>query len=104
MACGDANPGPEYARGLRRRQPRAGDKWPLGEVYVKISGEWRYLWRAVNRDGSVLDIIVQSRRAAKATKRFLAKLLKKHVGYPGCWSPTSSPATASATGKSTTPL
>jgi len=74
--------GPTYARALRRRRPRAGDKWHLDEVFVKINGERRYLWRAVDQDGNVLDILVQSRRDAKAAKRFLPKLIKKKCRTP----------------------
>ncbi|MGX1404358.1 transposase-like protein [Streptomyces ambofaciens] len=44
---------------------------------MKINGEWQYLWRAVDQDGNVLDILVQSRRNAKAAKRFFRKLLKR---------------------------
>ena len=64
-------------RALRRRRPRAGDKWHLDEVFVKINGEGHYLWRAVDPDGNVLDILIQSRRDAKAARRFLRKLMKK---------------------------
>jgi putative transposase len=74
--------GPAYARELRRRRPRAGDKWHLDEVYTKINGEWKYLWRAVDQHGNVLDILVQSKRDAKAAKRFLAKLMKKQRRVP----------------------
>ncbi|MGW3661176.1 IS6 family transposase [Streptomyces sp. NPDC005151] len=74
--------GPEYARQLRRHKPQAGDKWHLDEVYTKINGEWRYLWRAVDQDGNVLDILMQSRRDAKAAKRFMAKLMKKQRHVP----------------------
>jgi transposase-like protein len=44
---------------------------------VKINGVRHYLWRAVDQDGTVLDILVQSKRDAKAAKRFMAKLMKK---------------------------
>jgi putative transposase len=74
--------GPQYAAHLRRRRPQAGDKWHLDEVFVKINGERHYLWRAVDQDGKVLDILVQSRRDAKAAKRFLAKLMKKQCRVP----------------------
>ena len=67
---------PEYARWPRRRQPRPGDKWHLDEVFVKINGITHYLWRAVDQHGNVLDVLVQSRRNAKAAKRFFRKLLK----------------------------
>ena len=68
--------GQAYANGLRRRRPRPGDKWHLDEVFVKINGRLRYLWRAVDQHGNVLDVLVQSRRNAAAAKRFFRKLLK----------------------------
>jgi putative transposase len=74
--------GPVYAAGLRRRKPQAGDKWHLDEVFVKINGGRHYLWRAVDSDGTVLDILVQSQRDAKAAKRFLAKLMTKQCRVP----------------------
>lgn len=67
--------GQTYANGVRRRQPRPGDKWHLDEVFIKIGGKTHYLWRAVDHDGSVLDILVTSRRDAKAATRFFRKLL-----------------------------
>ena len=54
--------GQAYADALRRRQPRPGDKWHLDEVFFKINGRQQYLWRAVDQDGNVLDILVQRRR------------------------------------------
>ena len=68
--------GQAYANQLRRRRPRLGDKWHLDEVFVKINGITGYLWRAVDQHGNVLDVLVQSRRNAKAAKRFFRKLLK----------------------------
>ena len=67
--------GQNYANGLRRRRPRPGDKWHLDEVFIKIRGKNHYLWRAVDQDGNVLDILVTSRRDAKAATRFFRKLL-----------------------------
>ena len=67
--------GQTYANGLRRRRPRPGDKWHLDEVFIKIHGKSHYLWRAVDQDGNVLDILVTSRRDAKAATRFFRKLL-----------------------------
>jgi len=60
---------------LRRRRARPGDKWHLDEVFVKINGTVHYLWRAVDQHGNVLDILVTSRRDAKAATRFFRKLL-----------------------------
>jgi putative transposase len=68
--------GQTYANGLRRRSPRPGDQWHLDEVFLKINGRFHYLWRPVDQDGDVLDILVQSRRDKKAAKRFFRKLLK----------------------------
>src|ERR671927_751166 len=68
--------GQTYANQLRRRRPRPGDKWHLDEVFLAINGQRHYLWRAVDQDGRILDILVQSRRDKKAAKKFFRKLLK----------------------------
>src|SRR6266700_4710033 len=68
--------GQDYANQLKRRRAQPGDKWYLDEVFLTINGELHYLWRAVDQDGNVLDILVQSRRNKKAAKRFFRKLLK----------------------------
>ena len=68
--------GQEYANQLRRRGRRLGDKWHLDEVFVQINGAQRYLWRAVDQHGKVLDVLVQSRRNAVAAKKFFRRLLK----------------------------
>ncbi len=68
--------GQTYANQLRRRRARPGDKWFLDEVFLKINGKTQYLWRAVDQNGSVLDILVQSRRNKAAAKKFFRKLLK----------------------------
>ena len=68
--------GTEYARSLRRRRGRCGDTWHLDEIFLKINGKQVYLWRAVDQEGEVLDILVQKRRNAKAAKRFFRTLLK----------------------------
>src|SRR5438132_8621411 len=66
----------KYANQLRRRRPRPGDKWQMDEVFLTIKGERHYLWRAVDQDGNVLDILVQRRRDKRAAKKFFRKLLK----------------------------
>ena len=68
--------GQTYANALRRRRPRPGDKWHLDEVFIGINGVQHYLWRAVDQDGNVLDILVQSRRNKAAAKKFFRRLLK----------------------------
>src|SRR3954453_16924970 len=67
--------GQAFANELPRSLPRAGDKWHLDEVQIKIAGEKHWLWRAVDQDGTVLDVLVQSRRDKRAAKRLLRKLL-----------------------------
>ena len=66
----------DYARRLRRRRGRMGDTWYLDELFVKIQGQQQYLWRAVDEDADVIDILVQSRRNRRAAIRFFRKLLK----------------------------
>jgi putative transposase len=64
-----------FADRLRRRRPRPGDKWYMDEVFIRIQGVQHYLWRAVDQDGVVLDILVQARRDGQAAKRFFKRLL-----------------------------
>ncbi|MFE3412319.1 IS6 family transposase [Streptomyces mirabilis] len=74
--------GQGYAGALRRRWPRPGDKWYLDEVFIKINGELKYLWRAVDQDGNVLDILVQNRRNKAAARRFFRRLMKRARAVP----------------------
>src|SRR5215212_12168726 len=74
--------GQAFANEIRRRLPRPGDKWHLDEVGIRIAGKKHWLWRAVDRDGTVLDVLVQSRRDRRAAKRLLRKLLKKQGRPP----------------------
>ncbi|MFE7393703.1 IS6 family transposase [Streptomyces sp. NPDC057582] len=74
--------GQAYANALRRRRPRPGDKWHLDEVFIKINGELKYLWRAVGQDGNVLDILVQSRRDKAAARRFFRRPMTKTRAVP----------------------
>jgi putative transposase len=68
--------GQTYANALKKRRGKLGDTWHLDEVFLKINGKTHYLWRAVDQDGNVLDILVQSRRNKHAAKKFFRKLLK----------------------------
>jgi putative transposase len=74
--------GQTYANGLGHKSPRPGDRWHLDEVFLKINGRIHYLWRAVDQDGDVLDLLVQSRRDKKAAKKFFRKLLKGSCHVP----------------------
>jgi len=68
--------GPDYVRRLKRRQGRLGDIWHLDEVFIRINGQQQYLWRAVDQDGDVIDILVQSRRDQRAAERFFRRLMR----------------------------
>ena len=74
--------GPMFARRLRRVHQGYGDTFFIDEVFVKIQGEMQYLWRAVDQDGEVVDVLVQARRDGKAAKRFFGRLLKRHGDEP----------------------
>jgi len=68
--------GLDYARKLRRLRPRSDERWHLDEVFVSINGKIMYLWRAVDCEGEVLDILVQPRRNKRAALKLMQKLLK----------------------------
>jgi putative transposase len=68
--------GVAYARKLRRSHPPADTRWHLDEVFVSINGRNMYLWRAVDCEGEVLDVLVQSRRDKRAALKLMRKLLK----------------------------
>jgi putative transposase len=74
--------GQVFANQIRRRLPRAGDKWHLDEAVITIAGKKHWLWRAVDQDGLALDVLVQSRRDKQAAKRLLRKLLKRQGRAP----------------------
>ena len=74
--------GPKYARRLRRKHRGFGDTFFIDEVFVKIDGKQQYLWRAVDQDGEVIDVFLQSRRDGAAAKRFFRRILKAHQGEP----------------------
>jgi putative transposase len=74
--------GQAFANQIRRRLPAAGDKWHLDEVVLTIAGVKHWLWRAVDQNGTVLDILVQSRRDTQTAKRLMRKLLKRQCRAP----------------------
>ena len=69
--------GPDYARRLKRRQGRLGDTWFLDEVFVAINGQRQYLWRAVDQDGDLIDLLVQPRLDGRAARKILPKTLEE---------------------------
>src|SRR5882724_3910541 len=74
--------GPAIARRLRQRRPRPSNRWHLDEMVVRIAGKRMYLWRAVDHEGEVLDLLVQRRRDSRAALRLVRKLLRKHGFAP----------------------
>jgi putative transposase len=74
--------GPKIAADLRKRRPKPHTTWHLDEVYLKIDGRLVYLWRAVDAEGEVLDVLVQARRNKRAALKLMRKLLKKYAFVP----------------------
>ena len=74
--------GPMIAAQLRKRRPKPHATWHLDEVYLKIDGRMAYRWRAVDAEGEVLDVLVQSRRNKHAALKLMRKLLKKYAFVP----------------------
>ena len=74
--------GPMIAAELRKRRLKPHTIWHLDEVYLKIDGRMVYLWRAVDAEGEVLDVLVQSRRNKHAALKLMRKLLKKYAFVP----------------------
>jgi putative transposase len=75
--------GPMIAAHLRKRRPKPHATWHLDEIYLKIDGRMVYLWRAVDAEGEVLDVLVQSKRNKHAALKLMRKLLKKYTFAPG---------------------
>ena len=67
-----------YQKRLRSKTQSFGDTWFMDEVFINIKGDRRYLWRAVDQDGEVIDVLVQKRRDTKAAKRFFRRLLRSN--------------------------
>ena len=71
-----------YTRRLKRKHRGYGDTFYIDEVFVKINGRQHYLWRAVDQDGEVVDVYLQSKRDGAAAKRFFERLLRSHGSEP----------------------
>jgi len=74
--------GQAFARKLRQNRTGSSGNWHLDEMFVSINGRCMYLWRAVDSEGEVLDILVQSRRNKKAALKLMRKLLKRQGVVP----------------------
>ena len=74
--------GRDYAKRIRARRGKLSDTWYLDEMFLKIGGRFQYLWRAVDQDGSVLDILAQPHRDKEAAARFFKRLLRSTTYAP----------------------
>ena len=74
--------GPAIAANIRRARPRADSIWHLDEMVVRIRDKRMFMWRAVDREGEVLDMLVQKRRNKAAALKLLKKLLKRQGFVP----------------------
>ena len=88
--------GPAVARRLRARRPKPHGRWHLDEMFVRIGGKPMYLWRAVDAEGEVLDVLVQAKRDKRAARKLMRKLLKKYETAPNEWTTDKYPAYGAA--------
>ncbi|MFW7380697.1 MAG: IS6 family transposase [Oligoflexus sp.] len=71
---------PEVERIVRLLKRPAGESWRLDETYIKVNDLWKYLYRAVDREGNTVDYLLTARRDRKAAKRFIGKAIKSNDG------------------------
>src|SRR5918998_794821 len=88
--------GPAIARRLRARRPKPHGRWHLDEMCVRVGGKQMYLWRAVDAEGEVLDVLLQARRDQRAAQKLMRKLLKKQGMAPDEWVTDKKPAYGAA--------
>ena len=74
--------GPAIAGNLRRLRPKPSPRWHLDEMVIRVSGKLMYLWRAVDDEGEVLEVLVQPQRDRAAARKLMRKLLKKYSFAP----------------------
>jgi transposase-like protein len=88
--------GPVIARRLRARRPKPHGRWHMDEMFVRIGGKQMYLWRAVDAEGEVLDVLLQPKRDTRAARKLLRKLLKRQEMAPDEWVTDKNPAYGAA--------
>lgn len=86
--------GKQYAKRLRMNRPKPSSTWHIDDVFLKINGKQKYLWRAVDDEGEVLEILLQSKRDKRAATKFLCKAIKRTAFVPKIivsdkWRPTA---------------
>jgi IS6 family transposase len=85
--------GPQLDKRIRRHLKQTNDSWRVDETYIKLKGEWKYQYRAVNSQGNTIDFHLSKTRDKKAAKRFLKKaLLFFHVFKPHVMTVDKNPA------------
>src|ERR687886_752258 len=88
--------GPAIARRLRARRPKPHGRWHLDEMAVRVGGKLMYLWRAVDAEGEVLDVLVQAKRDTRAARKLMRKLLKRQGVAPDEWVTDKNPSYGTA--------
>jgi putative transposase len=88
--------GPAIARRLRMQRPKPHGRWHLDEMAVRIGGKQMYLWRAVDAEGEVLDVLVQAKRDTRAARKLMRKLLKRQGMAPDEWVTDKNPSYGAA--------
>ena len=88
--------GPAIARRLRARRQRPHGRWHLDEMFVRVGGKQMYLWRAVDAEGEVLEVLLQAKRDTKAARKLMRKLLKRQGMAPDEWVTDKCPAYGAA--------
>src|SRR5918911_5536097 len=84
---------PELDKRLRRHLKKTNDSWRVDEMYIKVKGQWMYLYRAVDSEGSTIDFYLSKTRDHKAAKRFFKKALRSfHVSKPRVMTVDKNPA------------
>jgi IS6 family transposase len=68
---------PEFTEAARARQHVVGDRWHVDETYLKVGGSWRYLFRAIDQFGHVVDVFLSRRRNTEAARRFIARAIDR---------------------------
>lgn len=82
IRCWTIKFGPQIARNLKRRRPAPSPRWHLDEMVCTVGGRWMYLWRAVDDEGEVLDLVMQRRRDTEAALKLLKRLLRNQPVEP----------------------
>ena len=72
---------PQLEEAFRRRKRPVGHRWRMDETYIKVKGQWYYLYRAVDKGGQTIDFLLTPQRDEPAAKRFLTKAMRRH-GVP----------------------